>query len=112
MKFYECIFIIKQELSPQEVHELVDKYKIFIQKAHGKVIKREYWGLRRLAYEIEKNKKGHYIFFGLYTSHSIIKKIENHFNISEEILKFLTIKITQISKEPTLMIQALNKTKS
>ena len=112
MRFYECAFIIRQDLPAQDVHKLADKYQDLVEKMNGKVVKKEYWGLRSLAYEIKKNKKGHYIFFGLNTSPEVINKMENDFKVSEDIIKFLTIKVENIDNKPTLMMQTPSETKN
>jgi small subunit ribosomal protein S6 len=111
MRFYECTFIIRQDSPAQDVHKLADKYQSLIEEMDGKVLKREYWGLRSLAYEIKKNKKGHYVFFGLNTSSEVINKIENDFKVSEDVIKFLTIRVDSIDDKPTLMMQTPSETK-
>lgn len=112
MRFYECTFIIRQDLPAQDVHKLADRYEDIVQKAEGRVLKREYWGLRALCYEIKKSKKGHYIFLGLETSSDVINKIENDFKVSEDVIKFLTVKVKQIDSKPTLMMQTPSEIKS
>ena len=112
MRFYECAFIIRQDLPAQDVYKLADKYQDLVEKMDGEVVKKEYWGLRSLAYEIKKNKKGHYIFFGLDTSPEVINKMENDFKVSEDIIKFLTIRVENIDNKPTLMMQTPSETKS
>ena len=111
MRFYECTFIIRQDLPAQDVHKLADKYKDLVEKMNGKVVKKEYWGLRNLAYDIKKNKKGHYIFLGLNVESKVINKIENDFKVSENVIKFLTIRVKSIDERPTLMMQTPSETK-
>ncbi|WPX96902.1 30S ribosomal protein S6 [Candidatus Bandiella euplotis] len=110
MRFYECTFIIRQDLPAQDVHKLSEKYKGVVEKTGGQVIKKEYWGLRSLAYEIKKNKKGHYIFFGLKATPETITKVENDFKISEDVIKFLTIRVDRIDEKPSLMMQTPSET--
>jgi small subunit ribosomal protein S6 len=110
MRFYESSFIIRQDLPAQDVHKLSEKYKDIIEKMGGQVIKKEYWGLRTLAYEIKKNRKGHYIFFGLDATPEIVNKIENDFKISEDVIKFLTIRVDKIDEKPSLMMQTPSET--
>jgi small subunit ribosomal protein S6 len=105
MKFYECTFIIRQDIPAQDVHKLSEKYKELIEKMGGTLVKKEYWGLRNLAYDIKKNKKGHYIFFGIKGKSDIITKMENNFKVSEDIIKFLTICVDKIDEKPSLMMQ-------
>ena len=112
MKFYECTFIVRQDLPAQDVHRLGDRYQDLIEKMEGKVLKREYWGLRSLSYEIKKNRKAHYVFFGFSCLPEVVSKIENDFKVSEDVIKFLTIKVESLSDKPTLMMQSPIETKS
>ena len=63
MSLYELVFIAKQEISSVRAKELAKKINDFIKSKGGNVKKEEYWGFKSLAYEINKNKKGHYIYF-------------------------------------------------
>jgi len=112
MRFYECTFIIRHDLPAQDVHKLADRYEEMIKKMDGKILKREYWGLRSLAYDIKKSKKGHYIFLGLSTSSNVINKIENDFKVSEDVIKFLTVGVKKIDDKPTLMMQTPSEIKN
>merc|ERR1712010_118988 len=106
MTFYECTFIIRQDLPAQDVSKITDKYEELVRKMGGNTVKKEYWGLKNLAYEIKKNKKGRYVFLGIDAPSSTINKIENNFKVSEDVIKFLTIKVKNIDNKPTLMMQA------
>jgi len=108
-RLYECIFIVRQDLPLQDVQKIVERYKDLVNNMGGQVLKEEYWGLRNLAYEIKKNKKAHYIFFALSISPFIVNKLEDSFKISEDIIKFLTIKVKSIEEKPTLAIQETNE---
>ena len=110
MRYYECIFIVRQDLPTQDVHKLADKYKEMMSKMQAVIIKKEYWGLRALSYDIKKNKKGHYLFFGLHTVPDTIKNIEDNFKVSEDVIKFLMIKVRKIDNKSTLMMQMPNET--
>ncbi len=111
MRFYECVFIIRQDLPAQDVHKLTDRYKELVEKMRGKVVKKEYWGLRSLEYEIKKNKRGHYVFLGLNANPDVLNKMENDFKVSEDVIKFLTIKVKTIGENPTLMMKNLSRIK-
>ena len=111
MRFYECVFIMRQDLPSQDIYKTIDDYKELVKKIGGEVVKNEYWGLRTLGYEIKKNKKGHYVFFCLKGDGTIVSKIEDNLKISESIIKYLTIRVKKIQNEPTLMVQILNEKK-
>jgi small subunit ribosomal protein S6 len=83
-------------------------YKNYIEKEKGIVLKKEYWGLRTLAYPIKKNKKAHYLYTVINSQHTVVQKIQENLNVSENIIKYLIIKIKNYTKKPSLMIQLLN----
>ena len=106
MAFYECTFIMRQDIVPQDVHKAADRFVDMIQSLGGEVLKREYWGLRTLAYIVRKNKKGHYMMLGVKAADSVIKELERNFKINEEVIKYLTIKVDKIDDAPSYMMQA------
>ncbi|MFQ3306858.1 MAG: small subunit ribosomal protein S6 [Candidatus Midichloriaceae bacterium] len=96
---------MRQELPAQDVHKFSEKYKEIIENMGGVVLKKEYWGLRSLSYEIKKNKKGHYVMFGIKSKPEIITKMENDFKISEDVIRYLTVRTDDIDNAPSLMMQ-------
>ena len=111
MAFYECTFIARQDIPAQDVHKLSDRF-IEILSSHGaKIIKKEYWGLRSLAYIIKKNKKGHYIMLGIEANPAAIAEYERSCKINEDVLKYLTIKVNKIDDAPSVMMQVPSKAK-
>ena len=65
MPYYENVFIARQDISATQVDTLVESFAGTIEGMGGKVAKREYWGLKNLAYRIKKNRKGHYVLLNL-----------------------------------------------
>ena len=65
MPLYENVFIARQDISATQVDSLADQYAALIKEHGGEVTKKEYWGLRNLAFRIKKNRKGHYILFNI-----------------------------------------------
>ncbi|MGY8976412.1 MAG: 30S ribosomal protein S6, partial [Alphaproteobacteria bacterium] len=61
MAFYESIFIARQELGEKEIEKTIESFKGILEKNSADLVDTELWGLRNLAYKIEKNKKGHYV---------------------------------------------------
>lgn len=106
MAFYECTFIMRQDIAAQDVHKLADRFVDMVKNLGGEVLKREYWGLRTLAYIVKKNKKGHYIMLGLNAADSVVKELERNFKINEDVIKYLTIRVDKIDEAPSYMMQA------
>ena len=65
MSFYENIFIARQDATAAQVEALTDAVAAILAEQGGKVMKREYWGLRNLSYRIKKNRKGHYTLLNI-----------------------------------------------
>ena len=65
MPYYESVFIARQDISATQVDALTEGFSKTIEENGGQVAKKEYWGLRNLAYRIRKNRKGHYVLFNL-----------------------------------------------
>jgi len=100
MTLYETTIILRPDLAQSDVEKLAGNFEDII-KAGGKAIKKEFWGLRDLAYKINKSKKGHYIHFGFEANGPIISELKRKLRISEDVLRDLTIKVDSISKETT-----------
>ncbi len=104
-RIYECVVIAKQDIPSQDIHKYAKKIHAMFTDLSCKLLKKEYWGLRNLAYEIKKNKKGHYFFMCIEGSGNSVKKVENNFKVSEEILKYFTVRTESVDESPTLMMQ-------
>ncbi len=109
MSFYEHVFIARQDLAPNQVDELTDKYAAIIEKDGGKVTKRENWGLRNLAYRIQKNRKGYYVLMNIDAPVAAVKEMERLIRVDEDIIRHLTIKVDQLEEGPSAMLAPKNK---
>lgn len=103
MAFYESVVITRPELTDTQIENLIDELSKIISNEKGKVVSIEKWGLRNLAYKINKNKKGHYFMMNLDTDPSAILEFERQMRINEDIIRFLTIRIDEISEEPSIL---------
>ena len=65
MALYESVIIGRQDLTPGQLETMMEKFISVIQSFKGEIKKRESWGLRNLAYKINKNRKGHYILLNI-----------------------------------------------
>ena len=75
-------------------------------KNSGKVVKHEYWGMRSLAYEINNNRKGHYVMLALDAPIPAIREMERKMKYSTDLLRFMTFRVEAISKEPSPILKA------
>ena len=103
MAFYESVIITRPELTESQVENLTNELISIITTENGKVHSTENWGLRSLAYKINKNKKGHYFLINIDCDPSTIFEYERQMRINEDIIRFLTIKIDNISDKPSIL---------
>ena len=106
MRLYESVFIARQDITTAQVETMADEFSEIITSAGGSINKREYWGLRALAYRIKKNRKGHYIMFNMETAPEALKEYERIMGLNEDVLRFLNIRIDAVEESPSIMMQA------
>ena len=106
MRLYESVFIARQDISAAQVEAIADEFAEIITSAGGSIRKREYWGLRALAYRIKKNRKGHYIMFNMETGPEALREYERILGLNEDVLRFLNIRIEEVLEGPSIMMQA------
>jgi small subunit ribosomal protein S6 len=99
MAFYESTFIIRQDVSSADVDKITEEFVKIITDFGGSLVKNEYWGLRTLAYEISKNKKGHYVMLGIEAPADAIRELERKMKLNQDVIRFVTINVKEISKE-------------
>jgi len=105
MAYYETVMIARQDISASHVDKLVEEFAKIITDHKGKLVSKEYWGLKNLAYKIQKNKKGHYVLMNLDATPEGLAEMERKMSLNEDVLRFLTIKVDEISKEPSIMMK-------
>ena len=105
MPFYENIFVARQDLSAQQVEAMGDALAEVISTAGGKVTKKEYWGLRTLAYRIKKNRKAHYMLLNVDAPAAAIAEAERTLRINEDVLRYLTVKVEALEEGPSAMMR-------
>ncbi len=109
MPFYENVFIARQDLTPAKVAELTDKYASVVESMGGKVSKRENWGLRNLAYKIQKNRKGYYMLMNIDAPADAIIEMERLMRLDENLIRYLTIKVEELEEGPSVMMEAKSR---
>ena len=105
MPLYEHVFLARQDVTSQQVEAMVEQYKGVIEAGGGKVGKTEMWGVKSLAYRIKKNRKAHFTMFGLDAPPAAVAEMERQMRISEDILRFITVKVDEIEDAPSAMMQ-------
>lgn len=104
MPFYETVLIARQDLSDAQVKAITESCEKIIKDGKGKVIKTESWGLRTLAYKINKNKKGHYVLIESESPAPAVIEMERTLRLNEEVVRYMTIRLDEASKGPSKII--------
>src|SRR5688572_4456775 len=105
MALYENVFIARQDMSLTQVEALMERFSNIVTKNGGTVGKTEYCGLRNLAYPIKKNQKGHYALMNLTAPEAAIAEMERNMKLSEDVMRFLTVKVTEHETGPSAILQ-------
>ncbi len=104
MPLYECVFIARNDVTQQQVEAIADAMATVVTEGGGEVKKREYWGLRGLAYKVKKNRKGHYMLLGIEAPAPAIHEVERQLGLNEDVLREMTVRIESISDEPSAIL--------
>ncbi len=104
MALYEVVFIARQDLSVEDVDNLSDKFSKIVTDHKGKVVSREYWGLRNLAYKINKNPRGHYILLNVDANFDAIAEVKRVIGFNEDVIRSNIFKVDSHQSPSLLMV--------
>ena len=93
MNLYEHTIIARQDISPSQLKQIVEKYSKIVEKSEGDIVKTENWGLLNLSYIIKKNTKGNFIHFKIKGNNKIVSELEKNEKIDKNLLRSMTIKV-------------------
>lgn len=105
MALYEHVFLARQDLSQQQVDALVENYKGIVSENGGTVGRVENWGLKSLTYRVKKNRKAYYTLMDISAPPAAIREIERQEGLSEDVLRFLTVKVEAHEEGLSAMMQ-------
>ncbi len=101
MHIYESIFIVNPNLPDEERTTVIKKMQDVVAKQGGEMLKFEDWGTRKLAYEIKKQKRGHYAFFQYKGAPAVVSELERTFKLTDAVIKFITVRLEkELRKRP------------
>ncbi len=99
MNYYETVFILTPVLSDDQMKEAVAKFRDFLTQNGAEIINEELWGLRKLAYPIDKKGTGFYCLFEFKADPELIKKYETAYRRDERVIRFLTFRLDKYAVE-------------
>ena len=106
MPLYENVFIARQDISAAQADALADAFTQLISNNGGEVKKREYWGLRNLAYRMRKNRKGHYVLLNLAAPPAAVAELERTMRINEDVIRYMTTRVDALEEGPSVIMQS------
>lgn len=102
MNNYETVFILTPVLSDAQMKEAVEKFKDLLKNQGAEIVNEEDWGLKKLAYNIDKKSTGFYTFLEFNADPSVIESLEVNFRRDERVVRFLTVRQDKFSHEYAL----------
>ncbi len=95
MRVYEELFIVRPDATDEEIDPLIEQMKGVITSGGGTVDKADKWGVRKLAYRVQKRSEGHYILLQFSAGPELVKELERRLRVSDMVLKFITVRIDE-----------------
>ena len=105
MPLYEHVFISRQDLSNAQAEGLIEHFTTVLADNGGKVVESEYWGVKTMAYKINKNRKGHYALMKTDAPAEAIQEMERLMRLHDDVMRTLTIKVEEHEDGPSVQMQ-------
>ncbi|MGZ8337051.1 MAG: 30S ribosomal protein S6 [Allosphingosinicella sp.] len=105
MPLYEHVFLARQDLAQAQVDALAETATKIIEDNGGKVTRTETWGLRNLAYRIQKNRKAHYVALDFDAPPPVTAELERQTQINEDVIRYMTIRVEDHEQGPSAMMR-------
>ncbi|RRH75807.1 30S ribosomal protein S6 [Falsigemmobacter faecalis] len=105
MPLYEHVLIARQDLSTAQAEGLIEHFTAVITDNGGKVVASEYWGVKTMAYKINKNRKGHYAFLRTDAPAAAVQEMERLARLHDDMMRVLSIKVEKHEDGPSVQMQ-------
>ncbi|EAQ13654.1 MULTISPECIES: 30S ribosomal protein S6 [Maritimibacter] len=105
MPLYEHVMIARQDLSNAQAEGLVEHFSTVLSDNGGKVVDSEYWGVKTMAYKINKNRKGHYAFLKTDAPSTAVQEMERLMRLHDDVMRVLTIKVDAHEEGPSVQMK-------
>lgn len=109
MALYENVFIARQDIAASQVDALIERFEGVITANGGKVTKKENWGLRALAYRMNKNRKGYYVLFNIDAPAKALIELERQMRFDEDVIRYLSVRVDELEEGPSAMLSNKGK---
>ncbi|MBI1217458.1 MAG: 30S ribosomal protein S6 [Rhodobacteraceae bacterium] len=105
MPLYEHVLIARQDLSSAQAEGLIEHFSTVLADNGGKVVEFEYWGVKTMAYKINKNRKGHYAYLKSDAPAAAVQEMERLARLHDDVMRVLTIKVDAHEEGPSVQMQ-------
>jgi small subunit ribosomal protein S6 len=102
---YEHVFLARQDLSQAQVDALAATATEIVEANQGKVVKTETWGLKSLAYKIQRNRKAHFVLLNIDAPAGVIAELERQTAINEDVIRWISIRVDEHESGPSVMMR-------
>jgi small subunit ribosomal protein S6 len=109
---YEHVFLARQDLSQTQVDTLAQTATEIVEANQGRVTKTETWGLRSLAYKIQKNRKAHFVMLNIDAPAGVVAELERQTAINEDVIRFMTVRVDEHEGGPSVMMRKNERDRS
>ena len=105
MPLYEHVMIARQDLSNTQAEGLIEHFGTVLSDNGGTLVDNEYWGVKTMAYKINKNRKGHYAFLRTDAPAPAVQEMERLMRLHDDVMRVLTIKVDEHKEGPYVQMQ-------
>ena len=105
MPLYEHVFISRQDLSNAQAEGLIEHFSTVLADNGGKVVESEYWGLKTMAYKINKNRKGHFALLKTDAPAAAVAEMERLMRLHDDVMRILTLRVDAHAEGPSIQMQ-------
>jgi len=105
MPLYEHVMIARQDLSNTQAEGLIEHFGTVLADNDGKLVDSEYWGVKTMAYKINKNRKGHYAYLRTDAPAPAVQEMERLMRLHDDVMRVLTIKVDKHEEGPSAQMQ-------
>ncbi|MEM8553438.1 MAG: 30S ribosomal protein S6 [Pseudomonadota bacterium] len=105
MPLYEHVFISRQDLSNAQAEGLVEHFSTVLADNGGSVVESEYWGVKTMAYKINKNRKGHYALLKTNAPAPAVQEMERLMRLHDDVMRVMTIRVDEHEEGPSVQMQ-------
>lgn len=109
MPLYEHVFISRQDLSNAQAEGLIDHFGAILSDNGGTLVMQEYWGVKTMAFKINKNRKGHYAYVRSDAPAAAVQEMERLMRLHDDVMRCLTIKVDKHEEGPSAVVQSKNQ---